>query len=331
MRRSFLKLALLAGTVLSLGGWVSGGSKYSGITSMTFQDGVSPTAGYTGCADTYIRPGAASADTGKNYGASDSLKLSAPSATTSLENRILISFDISALPDSAIITQAQLWLYQNAPAATVAINDSSAIAVYRIMDSWTEGTGTNGSPTAAPHATACWNRRKGQQGKAWNTAGAKAILNTHGGLTQWWPGTGMTVRDSATVTTSMVGADTLWNVSDNSGFWTGFPDIVSSAGSRTLPKFGSTAGRRFGWTIIDVTHQVDRWHIGANENNGFLLTLPAFSAQTTQFTFYSSDYAASEFAKKKRPKLVVYYFDPTSGSAGTGGRRVIGNGPGGLH
>jgi hypothetical protein len=326
MRRILLALLALF-TTIALGGWVSGGSKYSGITSMTFQDGVAPTAGYTGCADTYIRPGAASADTGKNYGASDSLKLSAPSATTSLENRILISFDISALPDSAIITQAQLWLYQIAPNSTVAANDSSAIAAYRIMDSWTEGTGTNGSPTAPPHATACWNRRKGQQGKAWNTAGAKAILNTHGGLTQWWPGTGMTFRDSAAVTTSMVGADTLWNAIGNSGFWTGLPDVVSSAGSRTLPKFGSTAARRLGWTIIDVTHQVDRWHIGANENNGFLLTLPAFSAQTTQFTYYSSNYSY----KAARPKLVVYYFDPTSGSSGTGGRRVLGNGGSGIH
>lgn len=327
MRRSFLKLALLAGTVLSLGGWVSGGQKYSGITSMAFQNGVAPTAGYSGCADTYIRPGTASADTGKNYGASDSLKLSAPSATTSGENRILISFDISALPDSAIITQAQLWLYQIAPNATVAINDSSAIAAYRIMDQWTEGTGTNASPTAPAHATACWNRRKGQQGPKWNTAGGKAILNVHGGVTQWWPGTGLTVRDSSATPANFVGADTLWNVTSLPIFWSGYPDVVSIPTSRTLPKVGSTAARRFGWTIIDVTHQVDRWHIGANENNGFLLTLPAFSAQTTQFTYYSSNYSY----KAARPKLVVYYFDPTSGTSGTGGRRVLGNGGSGVH
>jgi len=322
-----MRLPLLAAIVLSLCGWVSGGSRYSGVTSMTFQNGVAPTSGYTGCADTYIRPGTASADTGKNYGASDSLKLSAPSATTSGENRILISFDISALPDSAIITSAQLWLYQNAPAATVTVNDSSAITVYRVMDQWTEGTGTNGSPTAAPHATACWNRRKGQQGKPWNVAGAKGILNTNGGFTQWWPGTGMTFRDSSATPSTFVGADTVYNSVSAGAFFTGSPDVVSSATSRTLPKFGSTAARRFGWTIIDVTHQVERWHIGANENNGFLLTLPAFSAQTTQFTYYSSNYTGYIL---RRPKLVVYYFDPTSGTS-SGGRRVIGSGAGAIH
>lgn len=329
MRRALL--AALAALGVAGAAWAG---QYSGITSMTFQNGVAPTSGYTGCADTYIRPGAALADTGKNYGASDSLKLSAPSATTSLENRILIKFDISALPDSAIITSAQLWLYQNAPAATVAINDSSAITVYRVMDSWTEGTGTNGSPTAAPHASACWNRRKGQQGAPWNVAGAKGILNTHGGFTQWWPGTGMTFRDSSAVPTSFAGADTVYNGLAGGTFFTGTPDVVSAATSRSLPKFGSTAARRFGWTIIDVTHQVERWHIGANENNGFLLALPAFSAQTTQFTYYSSNSTKVLNASSGpvyRPKLVVQFFDPTSGSTGAATRRILGPGGAGVH
>ena len=328
MRRALL--AALAALGVAGAAWAG---QYSGITSMTFQNGVAPTSGYTGCADTYIRPGAALADTGKNYGASDSLKLSAPSATTSLENRILIKFDISALPDSAIITGAQLWLYQNAPNATATINDSSAIVVYRIMDRWNEGTGTNASPTAPPHSGACWTRRLGQNGKPWNVAGAKAILNTHGGFTQWWPGTGMTFRDSSATPGAFAGADTVYSSAAAGAFFTGSPDVVSSATSRSLPKFGSTAARRFGWTIIDVTHQVERWHIGANENNGFLLALPAFSAQTTQFTYYSSNSTKVLNASSGpvyRPKLVVQFFDPEP-SSGTTGRRNMGAGMGGAH
>lgn len=328
MRRPLLRLALLAGTILSLCGWVSGGTQYSGITSMTFQNGVAPTSGYTGCVDTYIRPGTASADTGKNYGASDSLKLSGPSATTTGENRILISFDISALPDSAIITKAQLWLYQVAPSGgTVALNDTSVAYVNRVMNSWTVGTGTDGSPTTPPHATACWNRRKGQQGAKWVNAGCKASNSSNGGLSPWFPGTSLTVRDTTTISPpTFVGADTVY---DGVNSIASILDIPAAASTRFHPKVGATTVRRIGWAICDVTHQVSLWHIGANANNGFVLSINAPSTLTTQFSFISSN--AAGFGLYRHPKLVVYYFDPTSGSSGSGGRRVIGNGPGGLH
>lgn len=329
MSRPLLRLLGLSGIALALAGWTSGGQQYSGITSMTFQDGVAPTSGYTGCADTYIRAGAASADTGKNYGASDSLKLAGPSAASG-EMRILISFDISALPDSAIITKAQLMLYQGAPNATLALNDSTTMNAYRVLNPWTEGTGTDGSPTGAPHATACWNRRKGQQGAKWGTAGCKATMSSNGGVMQWWPGTGFTARDSASSNTlsNYIGADTLYN--GTVGFFgSSLVDVPSYLTAKTGVKFGSTAARRFGYTILDVTHQVHLWHIGANENNGFVLTMPPYCTTTNQFGFVSSN--ATGFGIYRRPRLVVYYFDPTSGSSGSGGRRVIGNGPGGLH
>ena len=119
-------LALLGGlfAALALSGYTSGGTTPSYVTKMVFQKGVSPTSDYAGFTDTYIRPGTASADTGKNYGGSDSLKIAGPSAASG-EMRTLIGFDISALPDSAIIVKAQLMLYQGAPNATLALVPAS--------------------------------------------------------------------------------------------------------------------------------------------------------------------------------------------------------------
>lgn len=329
MIRPILRLALLAGTIIALCAWVSGGKQYSGITSMTFQNGVAPTSGYSGCVDTYIRLGAASADTGKNYGGSDSLKIAGPSAASG-EMRTLIGFDISALPDSAIIVKAQLMLYQGAPNATLTLNDTTSIVVYRVMNPWTEGTGTEGSPTGAPHATACWNRRKGQQGAKWGTPGCKGSLTGNGGLMQWWPGTGLTARDSASSVSlsNYVGADTVYS-GTIAMFGSTAVDVPSHLAAKGGFKYGATGPRRFGYTIIDVTHQVHLWHIGANENNGFVLAMPPYCTTINQFGFVSSN--ATGFGLYRRPRLVVYYFDPTSGSSGSGGRRVIGNGVGGLH
>ncbi len=304
---------------LALGGWTSGGTTPGFVSHMVFQNGVSPTSDYAGFSDTYIRPGTASADTGKNYGASDSLKLSGPSATTVGENRILWRCELTGIPDTAQVGRAILWLYQCAPNSNlaVAMNDSSAMVVHRLFNPWTEGVGTNASPTAPPHASACWNRRKGQQGAKWWLAGGMGRTNGAAIIPQWRSGF-VTGGDSTVGVTGYGywGCDSIYNGASVTGYNV---DVPSIALHRATPKAGTQGARRLGWVGIDVTHQVDLWVRGANENNGCIIALPPWSTQTTQFTFYSSNSTKVLDASSGpvyRPKLEVWF---TNGKTSSGG------------
>lgn len=89
-----------------------------------------------------------------NRGTSTTLNVK---AGTTDARRALIQFDFSSIPSCAVVTDATLKLTLTATGATSRIH-----AVHRLLESWTEGTGTSGSGVS-------WNTRDGAI--LWSTAG----------------------------------------------------------------------------------------------------------------------------------------------------------------
>lgn len=299
MIRRSCGLALLA-AALALGVADAGNpTRYSGVTTMTFQNGVAPTVGYAGCEDTFLKE----ADIGRNWGNSNYIRCGGD-GIGGQEYTPLIKFDISALPDSAVIIQARLWFYQ---ASTVAIADSPELAVYRSYYPWTEGSGSDSASTTS---AATWTTRV--SGSNWTLSGAQSESATNASAT--WQASG---SDTATVGTVFVGSDTLNHVSV-----IGLADRPKDAIHTRLPRASAATLSRKGWFSMDVTHQVELWHNGANTNNGFIIQADETGfAVTGVLWWYSSEWSY----KLRRPKLEITYFDPTAGSSGSGtGRQIIG-------
>lgn len=298
MMRRACGLALLA-AALALGVSEAGnGTRYSGITTMTFQQGVSPTSGYAGCEDTFLKE----ADSGRDFGGNSYLRCGGDGAGGQSQTP-LVKFDISALPDSAIILRARLWFYQT---SAVAGGDAPQMHVYRLFYPWTEGAGDSASSTSV----ATWTTRV--SGSNWSTAGAKAELAINTSAS--WQAS---ASDTATVTTVLVGSDTLNHVSAIGAF-----DRPTDPITKRSARGAAATNSRKGWFSIDITHQVELWHVGANTNNGVAIVADEDVYAVTGVLYWCS----SEFGYKlKRPKLEITYFDPTAGSSGSGtGRQIVG-------
>lgn len=103
------------------------------VTEVSFQTGVSPTAGYAGTTDTYIDSGAA----GSDFSAAASLVCdydwtSFPT-TPSRTRAALLKFDLSSIPAGARIVRAALRLYIN--------TEGLGMRLFRMLTSWS-GTST---------------------------------------------------------------------------------------------------------------------------------------------------------------------------------------------
>lgn len=313
MRRLLIFLTL----ALALGAFTAGtGTVPTGLTTMTFQPGVAPTSDYTGCAATYIAS-RAGAGNGANRGGCDTLNVSS-SAGTYGQQTVLIKFDISDLPDDAVINRARLWLYQINPAgSSVPPSEFSNLKFYRCNIPWTEGAGTC---AGVQNGKADWDSAGG--GLAWYTAGtatSQSIPRTY----EWisWGGTNV---DSTTVVTTATGADTTTGYPTNSVAQV--TDHPANAITVAPWRSGNTAAKRLGWVVADITPQVVRWHQGRNNNYGVVIKDEGQTATAT-IAFASDDYAW----KLRRPKLVVDYVVASTAAAASGnGRRVLG-GATGLH
>ena len=305
-----LVAVLLAAPVAVYGG---NGTQSQYVQTMTFQDGVAPTSGYAGSEFTFIC--SAAADSGKNFGAADTLYVSNGAYTGPFHagfNKMLGKFDISALPDSAVIVRARIWLYQIGGATGTT---SDTLQFSRIYPPWTEGTGAQAGTASVASAT--WTTRHANDspadvftGGAWFGNGATLIGS--GSLGAFW----ISGSDSS-VTPSMSGADTAdVKISSLTADITAFPF------GYTFAKTGAPATSKAGWVAVDCTRQVRLWHIGANTNNGFLVNLHNNVTSNKAFKYFSDNYANKSY----RPKLVVEYVDPeTLESSGTGSvRRVVG-------
>ena len=292
MRRTLALLALLFTASLAFAGT---GTQYSGITSVTYQNGLD---GYTGTTDTYI----AEIDSTLNFGGCDTLKVSYATWTgyQSGNKKTLIKFDISDLPDSAVITQAYLQLYQYSNNAGA---NQDTLFLRRLVNAPDMGSGACTGTTGSNAAT--WKDRDG--GTAWISLGASSLSSTKA----WY-------TTDSTLAGSYLGTDTM---SVGSGI-----DAALDFESSTIAKAGVGANNRYGWVVFNVAHQVRLWHIGANDNNGFIIATHNTGVDK-DIQFYSSDYVGYTY----RPKLIIQYFDPTSGGGGSSAASTIIGHDGSVH
>ena len=272
--------------------------KNSGVTTGTFQDGRQPASDSEFFRDTYIA--SAVADTGKNFGAADSMRVSGSAYSSTWKggvNHILIDFDFAAaLTDSAEIRRCRLCLYMLKSGTGT---NTDTLEVTRVFNAWNEGTGTaNGSAQAT---NADWNNRTAL---AWNLPGASQAYNVARTFT--W----VASADSNTITPTFVGADSISNtaqtiISDNIGI-----------GELFIAKTGAAAATQMGWMCVDLTRDARNVHSGAYGPafQGWLIRTHN-NQNNKQVTFASSENGY----KARRPYMVIDYVDLTEGIGGSGG------------
>jgi len=284
------------------------GTFYSGLTTLTLQNG---TDSYTGCEDTFINSSAA--DSGKNYGAADTLFLSGAANASTWHpgiNTVLMQWDVSDLPDSAIITRARLFLFQSLGATG---SQTDSLVINRLPQYFDEGTGTGtaSSSSATWHTRGISSIKTGGSGN-WHKAGAdSASAGTN--ARQW-------VSQTNAVDATMTGSDTI--SVDNAAIAVA-NDYITDAVGLSLPKTGVGANNQRGWVAWEVTKYVrgaNSHTYDLNANIVSLLIRMHNNANNKLFSYISSEYATTAY----RPKLVIEYFDPTTVASGSS-RRTIGH------
>jgi hypothetical protein len=266
---------------------------YSGIETIIFQNGAQPSAAYDGCTDIWLD----SAATTTNRNGSSLL-------TGYANNNTLIRFDISAIPDDAVIHYAELRLQMTAEdeGADTQINLQGS----RVMRDWDE-------------ATATWAARKSPVGDStWSAAGA-----SDASMTMFLYGE----AGGKLVSTRFNNYDTDWGRYQEltqgadsvfSGYATGLNDVDIIGGYTTtylqidgLLGEGLDVPKRF---RIDVTPLVRGWHAGIWANYGISF-MDYVGYHNSTVTFADSENATVE----DRPELVVHYLYAVASSGGSGG------------
>lgn len=126
---------------------------YFEIVEQSFQDGLAPTSAYAGTADTYIRENTATT----NYGSAPTLQVDGDEPSTSTQDMsILLAWDISSIPETAIVEAAEILL-------NVTNISTGVYTCYGLERSWLESEATwnlasSGSAWAGPGATSGTDR-----------------------------------------------------------------------------------------------------------------------------------------------------------------------------
>lgn len=324
MRRALL--AALAALSIAAPAWAGTGSWPSGLQQYTFQEGVAPTAGYTGCEDTYIRTLTA-ADQTKNFGAATRLYLSSIGSTNG-EAMFMIRFKMTqaegvtgGLPSNFVVTYARVSVYKDQHTNELPANSQDGLFYcYRMMSDWQEGS-SNGTPGFSNYdslsATSLW------PGAAGVYSGATA--DAQGQEAKFWrTGVRGVETDSSSVgANGFWGADTLWNSVYNAGgvSFGDYASIPANADDVTyLKQYGVSTAKSFGWHYFNVTKTVSLIVAGQIKNNGWLFT------NSLSTLLGQSGFASSEATyKPRRPTLEVWGYTISAGG-GTTGRRNMGGG-----
>lgn len=242
--------------------------------------------------------------------------------TAGANTRALLRFDLSDIPETAIILSAELTLYSNTPTAT-----NVAVNIYRSFVEWFEGNGSN-SVTSIDGST--WNNRNHIGSVAWtgSAGGAAGIeyaaISTDSTIVN---GTGYFSWD---VTLDV--AHFVHNPSDNHGWWmdavstrdffssdeaqanrrpqltisyilqniegsTSGSSVVSAVGSRRLRLRGEASGE----AIVEGFIITNEYTIGSSEGEGSsLATLKAFAwleSTVNNFSSISGEIFAKGYAE----------------------------------
>jgi len=144
----------------------------TGEETMTFQDGVSPSASYAGTTDVILANDEDNVAPNANLGGLDHLETFFGEGEE--HRRSLVRWDLSLLPGDAAVSGATVELYRHDGNAESVMQ----IALYRLTREWTEGTGHDfwPDPSYVPDG-ATWTLAS--PGTAWTTPGGDFDATIH--------------------------------------------------------------------------------------------------------------------------------------------------------
>lgn len=293
--------------------------EFSGVQQMTFRNGVSPDASYSGMLLQQINQKA------KTTSYATWTYAALGDTVGSARKRVLWKCDLSALPDSAVITEAKLRLLLGYST----VSSQFRIQGYRILMPWTSsatwntrGTATDSTWTVTNAAAAAANWGLAD---SMGTAPARGTVTLVQGLDDKWPATGEEAnfggREGGGYYTA-AGVDSVYHT-------VGVGLAAAASWARTAwPLFDvgvKTHASQLNdtcWVEIDVTDAVRKWHTKLWANHGLLLTAVGIDAKDDSSFDYDTSSLVSQrprivstaytYRKSRRPALVVRYVVATA-------------------
>ena len=204
------------------------------ITSLTisFQDGVYPTSGYSDTRDTVIKQQAATAD----YGIQAFIDIDGDDpSSTGYDNWGILKWDVSSISAGSTVQSATI---------TINITDlsPSAYNIYEMKKNWVEGNGAAGSG-------ANWNTYNGTN--TWETAGAQGT--TDRGTTSFGASpTSVTGSQTITLNASGIAKVQGWINSPSTNYGIIWGDLAFTDGLDFTSREGTTASQRPKLTITYI-------------------------------------------------------------------------------
>lgn len=278
---------------------------FSGVETMLFRNGESPTPDYDGIRFWGMRSDSTSSTLGDGAGAADSFIWLGDVSEADDLYRAVFRADISAIPDSAIVVEALLYLLREETNALA--NDVRGIAMYRLLRAFDDEV--------------CWTNRRAETATdtAWGTAG---MIPASAATGPNWPAYGALtykvyapLNEYRTTATGLptvagkplaMGADSLY--SGYSQTSTGPQDALMVA-DLVFPGrwiFQSTVA----WARFDVTALVRHWHSGQWANHGMALAMESHDEADDYWVKFHAAWpetTASGGVSRLRPFLVVKY------------------------
>ncbi len=274
---------------------VEAGHVFSGVETMTFQNGFSPTLEYAGIVLVGISSDSTGVTKGNMSWPGDSLVYVGDVGDAAGQDRILVSIDLSALPDSAVVIDATIYLLKTA--SSVPIAEHPQVGVHRLFRPFEE--------------TASWLKRKLTPADTlWVPAGAMA-----GSAGAQWPSlygaANYTVRSPRieinTTATTMPTYAGVKIACGSDSLWYGYSQSVQGdalLSADAIAQARWTVGQSITecWVPIDITHLVTMWHQGFWANYGAIV-----SYDTANSSMYDVEFHGNLPAGRLRPWVVVHY------------------------
>lgn len=283
---------------------ISEGHAFSGIETMTFQNGSFPTPDYEGIRLFGISSDSTAVTKGDMSWTGDSLVWIGDVNNLGGEDRLLFSIDISALPDSCVIVDATLYVLKLN--STFATTEYPHVGVHRLFRPFDN--------------TATWtNRKTVPADTAWSPAGAimsssRAMWpNLYGASEYYMAAPRIEYQSTATSIPTYAGlpiacgADSIW-----SGYSQSIQRDALICSDATSAGRWHLAGGTDIWVPMDITHLVRMWHQSIWANYGAIIALSQADIASelmrdTQFRGYLPATKPGGGASLLVPWVVVHY------------------------
>jgi hypothetical protein len=269
---------LLTLFVLSMPVLAAQNTYFSGVETYMFQNGLYPDPAYDGIELATISASNPNYNFGDSIGTYSSDTYDAVLGAIDIDEggfgtlakaRILLKCDISALPDSFIILEAKLRLCIDY--MEMGSSDSTEIALYRVLPSWTEGSSSGATELGA----VCWNYRS-YNTVSWVAAGCDGTYYTSFRVSRW----NYFVNSDDYDAMVPAGTDTITTTTDIDR---NYDPIIKY----TIYRRGTKVRNRF--IEFDVTEAVRNWHGGQWENNGLIMIMSDEGNSTAKYIVFFDD------------------------------------------